>query len=997
MSSKTTLSLVVSLIVTTPVFALNGAFIGSGNSLHKPTAAPQISSDTLSIRYDSERKIPIFISGQIVEPPSGSQPLKKMSASAQRRAKCQTFLLKIGPALRIANPEEELTVTEINDAKNHTSETSHYKIRQKFRGVTILGAEATVHLKGDRAEYVGRTIATPNLDIVPSLSEKQAIDRSLNDLQANNIEVQKLSLEQQEILEYNEPSAQLIIYPSPENDSPAHLAYQIFIRPNMLDWWEYIVDAHTGEILLKYNRTCDLGDTTVIAKDLSDSLREIHTYISDKHYLIDASRLMFDPGKSQIPNKLTGAIVTYDYNNKYPSFSSYNLITSTQNGWDPRAVSAHYNASVSYEYYLYTHGRNSIDGNGGTIRSFINVADQSGRPLDNAYWNGKGMYYGNGSQAFSPLVKALDVAGHELTHGVIEATAGLRYIGQSGALNEALADIFGCMIDRSNWTIGETVVNTRLYPSKALRDLSNPHNGAKKDQQGWQPKDMSEYKKLPNTTAGDNGGVHINSSIPGHAYYLFASVVGKEKAERVFYHTLTTYLSASSQFVDLRIGAKLACEDLHGKDSPEMTALIAAFDSVGILDNTEPFDPVADLPVNPGKEYVLLTAAPVANDGTTLYIADSAFGSLKSISKRPVSFRPSVSDDGSKVLFVSNKMLVALTLSDDKVTETIIDSSRIWALCAISRDGRHYAAVREKNDTSIYIGSMSDGSVRRYNLNGPVGNQVATGAVNSTALEWNLTDDEVVYDVFNLLTGQGSTGLQFWDIGFLRAWDTDSDTFGDGSISKLFSNLGDGLSVGNPTYSKNSPNIIAYELVDNLTGTVSVMTMNMENRKTVTVAPTAYPGYPSFSRLDDKIIFATISGRDTVVSVVKLKDDKQTPAVEPSVAIRKMKWPIYFATGIRNLDPTRKQPEMAKRTAKPDLKVLPWKGGLKATIVGAAQTQVRLSIIRADGKIVHQKKLIVTGESVPYLWNRKSTAGSGVYFIRMETPQGSVVKKMTSF
>ena len=240
MSSKTTLSLVVSLIVTTPVFALNGAFIGSGNSLHKPTAAPQISSDTLSIRYDSERKIPIFISGQIVEPPSGSQPLKKMSASAQRRAKCQTFLLKIGPALRIANPEEELTVTEINDAKNHTSETSHYKIRQKFRGVTILGAEATVHLKGDRAEYVGRTIATPNLDIVPSLSEKQAIDRSLNDLQANNIEVQKLSLEQQEILEYNEPSAQLIIYPSPENDS-----------------------RHTWLIRFLFVQTCSTGGNTL--------------------------------------------------------------------------------------------------------------------------------------------------------------------------------------------------------------------------------------------------------------------------------------------------------------------------------------------------------------------------------------------------------------------------------------------------------------------------------------------------------------------------------------------------------------------------------------------------------------------------------------------------------------------------------------------------------------------------------------------------------------
>lgn len=997
MSFKTTLSFVVCLIVSTPVFAFKSAFIGPGNSLHKPTSAPHISSDTLSIRYDSERKTPIFISGQIIEPPSGSQALKKMTMAAQKRAKCRSFLSKIGPALRIANPDEELIVIDNNDAKTYNSGTSHYKIRQKFRGVTILGAEATIHLKGDRAEFVGRTIATPDIDIVPSLSAKQAIDRSLNDLQTNNIKVQKLSPEQQEILEYNEPSAQLIIYPALDNDSPARLAYQVFVRPNMLDWWEYLVDAHTGEILFKYNRTCDLGDTTVIAKDLSDSQRVIHTYLSDKHYLIDASRSMFDPGKSQIPNKLTGAIVTYDYNNKYPSFSSYNLITRAQNGWDPRAVSAHYNASVAYEYYLYTHGRNSIDGLGGTIRSFINVAEQNGASMENAYWNGKGMYYGNGGQVFTPLVKALDVAGHELTHGVIEATAGLRYIGQSGALNESLADIFGCMIDRTNWTIGETIVKSRAYPSNALRDLSDPHNGAKKDQQGWQPQNMSEYKKLPNTTAGDNGGVHINSSIPSHAYYLFALAVGKEKAERIFYHTLTTYLSASSQFVDLRIGAKLACEDLHGRESPEMTALIAAFDSVGILDNTEPFDPVADLPVNPGKEYVLLTAAPAASDGTTLYIADSSFGSLKSISKRPVSFRPSVSDDGSKVLFVSDKKLVSLTLSGDRVTETLIDTSRIWALCAISRDGLHYAAVREKNDTSIYIGSMSDGSVRRYNLNGPVGNQVATGAVNSTALEWNLTDNEVIYDVFNLLTGQGSSGLQFWDIGFLRAWDTESDSFGDGSISKLFSNLGDGLSVGNPTYSKNSPNIIAYELVDNLTGTVSVMTMNMENRKTVTVAPTAYPGYPSFSRLDDKIIFATISGRDTVVSVVKLKDDKQTPVGEPSIAIKKMKWPIYFATGIRSLDPTRKRPELAKRPAKPDLKILPCKGGLKATIVGAAQTHVRLSIIRADGKIVHQKKLIVTGESVPYLWDRKITGGSGVYFIRMETLQGSVVRKMALF
>ncbi|HLV30215.1 MAG TPA: M4 family metallopeptidase [Chitinispirillaceae bacterium] len=1001
---KTTLSLVVSLIVSStfsPIFALSETFTRSGNSLRKPTSTSQISSDTLSIRYDIERKTPFFISGKIVEPPSGSQVLKKMSAAAQKRALCRSFLSKIGPALRIAHPEDELSVTDIDEAKILTPQTAHFKIRQKYRGITILGAEATVHLKGERADFVGRTIATPDLDIVPSFTANQAIGHVLKDLHNNNIKVQKFSPDEQEFLDYKEPSAQLIVYPSLESGSTDCLAYQIFVRPNMLDWWEYIVDAHTGEFLLKYNRTSHFGDTTVTAKDYSGNQREIHTYLSDKHYLIDASRAMFDPVKSQIPNKLTGAIVTYDYNNKYPSFSSYSLITPTHNGWDPKAVSAHYNSSAAYEYYLNTHGRNSINGLGGTIRSFINVADQSGWPLDNAYWNGKGMYYGNGSQLFTSLVNAIDVAAHELTHGVIETTAGLRYIGQSGALNESMADIFACMVDRSNWTIGETVMRPGVYPTNVLRDLSNPHNGARKGEQGWQPKNMSEYKKLPNTTTGDNGGVHVNNSIPSYAYYLFATEVGKEKAERIFYRTLTTYLSASSQFADLRIGARLACEDLHGKESAEMTALMAAFDSVGILEDTEPFTPVADLPVNTGKEYVLLTAAPAARDGTTLYIADSLFGSLKSVSKRPVSFRPSVSDDGSKVLFVSNKRLVSLTLNGDIATETIIDSSRVWALCAISRDGRHYAAVREENDTSIYIGSMSDGSVRRYNLNGPVEQQVATGAVNSTALEWNLTDDEVIYDVFNSLQAQGSSGLQFWDIGFLRSWDAEPDTFGDGSISKLFNNLGDGLSVGNPTYSKNSPNIIAYELVDNLTYTVTVMTMNMENRKTVAVAPTEYPGYPSYSRLDDKLAFSTISGRDTVISVVKLKDDKQTPVGEPTIAISKMKWPVYFATGLRNPDPTRSRSDMVKRPSKPGLSVVPYKGRLKMTITGVAQSQVRISIIRADGKIVDKKMIFATRENVPYIWNSKNAGGgfvgSGIYFIRMETPHGAVVKKIAIF
>ena len=976
-------------------FALNGALNDPRTSLQKQTAVTR-PSDTLTIKYDPEAKTAFFISGVINQNLSSSPSFKKIDISSQKRALCRSYLSQISYALRIAHPTEELTIT--NEADSNASETGHYKIKQKYQGIPVLGAEATVHLRGDQAVFVGRIVATPDISTTPIISAAQAITRAFSALRASGVATRDLSAGEKTILDYNEPSAALIIFPS---EQTARLAYQVLIRPNMLDWWECIIDAQTGEVLQNLNRTRDAGDTTAKVDDLNGDQRQIHAYLSDKFYLIDASRPMFQASQSQIPNKLTGAIVTYDYKNGNPSFGTYSLITSTQNTWDAKAVSAQYNASVAYEYYQTTHGRNSIDGKGGSILSFINVADQNSGAMDNAYWNGRGMYYGNGVKIFKPLAAALDVAGHEMTHGVIEATAALRYIGQSGAMNESLADIFGCMIERNNWTIGETIMRSGSgYPSNALRDLSNPHNGAAKNKQGWQPQSMSEYQKLPNTTAGDNGGVHLNSGITNYAYYLFATSVGKDKAERVFYRAITTYLSASSQFADLRIGSRLACEDLYGKDSPEGKALTTAFDSVGIFDNTQPFDHVADLPINPGKEYVLLTAAPPASDGTTLYIADSAFGSLISISKRQVKFRPSVSDDGGKILFVSKeKMLVLLTLSGLTATETIIDTSKIWSLCAISRDGKKFAAIHSKTDTSIYIGKLSGGPIRKFSLNGPGSDNAVTGAVYSTALEWNLVGDEVAYDVYNYLAGSMGSSLTFWDIGFLRSWDLSGDSLGDGEVNKLFSNLGDGISVGNPTFSKNSPNIIAYESIDNMTDSTTVMTMNMENRKTITVAATAFPGYPSFSKRDDRIAFSTINQRDTVVSTIKLKTDKQTPDGSPAIALRKMKWAVFFAAGTRSLIPTRTRQQAAKPLAlapKLDVEFLSCKNGLKAMIAGAGQSPVRISIIRADGKIIHHETMFAGADLVPYTWNGKidlgAPLGRGVYFIRLQTPRGAVAK-----
>jgi Tol biopolymer transport system component len=550
--------------------------------------------------------------------------------------------------------------------------------------------------------------------------------------------------------------------------------------------------------------------------------------------------------------------------------------------------------------------------------------------------------------------------------------------------------------------MGETVVRPGLYPSNALRDLSNPHNGAAKGKTGWQPQSMKEYQVLPNTSAGDNGGVHINDGIPNYAYYLFATAVTKEIAEKVYYRTLTTYLGSSAQFIDLRISSLLACEELYGKGSPEAVALASAFDSVGILDNMPRPGPQPDLPINPGRESVLLTAAPPASDGTTLYIADSAFGSLKSISKRKVKSRPSVSDDGKKALFVSSdKMLIALSLDVTPVVETIVDSTKVWGLCALSRDGQKYAAVKETKDTSIYIGSMNGGKPTRFNLNGPLdsGSRAVTGAVYSSAIEWNYSGEEVIYDVCNSLSGSNGMNITNWDIGLLSAWDQSGNTLGDGEVSKLFNNLPDGLSVGNPTFSKNSPNIIAYESIDNSTYTISMLTMNMETRKTVTVLPAEdFPGYPSYSKADDKIAFTAKSGTDTVVSVIALNTDKQTPSGGAVIKIHKMKWPLFFATGNRAF-PTRNSPNRVSEPAgTADLIIVPCARGVKALINPGNQPAVRITIARMDGKIVLNDWVKTNGKIVTFTWNGKSLSGNslgrGMYVFRIQTSQAAIAKKV---
>lgn len=218
------------------------------------------------------------------------------------------------------------------------------------------------------------------------------------------------------------------------------------------------------------------------------------------------------------------------------------------------SVSAHSNIGIVFDYFYNTFGRRAIDNQGSTIMSLIHVTE-NGRPMDNAYWNGAFMLYGDGNIGYKALAGGLDVAAHEMAHGITQHTVGLEYKFQSGALNESISDVFGAMVDRSDWLLGEDIVQTAYYPSDALRDMENPHNGGtSRNDHYWQPASMSEYVELD--ISEDNGGVHTNSGIPNHACYLIGHAIGKDKTEQIYYRILDArYLNTQSNFVDMRLAA----------------------------------------------------------------------------------------------------------------------------------------------------------------------------------------------------------------------------------------------------------------------------------------------------------------------------------------------------------------------------------------------------------------------------------------------------------
>ena len=246
-------------------------------------------------------------------------------------------------------------------------------------------------------------------------------------------------------------------------------------------------------------------------------------------------------------------------------------------------------AGDTYDLYYDIYQRNSIDNRGMSIVSYVHYDVN----YDNAFWDGSEMVYGDGDgEIFARFTKCIDVIGHELTHGVTQYEANLAYSDQPGALNESMSDVFGSLVKqrtlkqtaaKADWLIGAGLLMPNIH-GKALRSMKAPGTAYDDPVLGKdpQPATMKDYVQ----TTSDNGGVHINSGIPNHAFYLAAIKIGGNawtKAGKIWYIALQDRLRSKSNFAGAASATISVAKDLYGTGSKEMKAVQKAWKAVGVI------------------------------------------------------------------------------------------------------------------------------------------------------------------------------------------------------------------------------------------------------------------------------------------------------------------------------------------------------------------------------------------------------------------------------
>ena len=554
--------------------------------------------------------VAIFVFGLVVNKTGANKPVFNAGTQDELETARQISLdiLRNKAAQRAIGNVDEFQVqkVEIDDLK-----MAHTRVRQTFGGIPVWEGEAIVHLNQDGSLQT----------VTDDLKEMIAVNTEANLSPKDAIEAARGMYKGSKFLTAD-PTADLWIYRADVRD---HLAYRVQMRredgSKDTAMPVIFVDAQTGEKVFGYDNL-----QTGTGPSLYSGTVTIGTSsLSGTYYM----------------ENLTRKVGTFNYTNTTTTSSRF---TDTNDVWDTTAqragVDAQYGAEATMNYYQNVHGRNGIDGAGGpgtttaaanSTISLISSRVHYSTNYNNAFWNGSYMTYGDGNgTTFTPLV-TLDICGHEMTHGVTERTANLTYSGESGAINESMSDVFGAMVERyarggvinaDTWKIGEQAY-TPATSGDALRYMNNPHlasNG------GYTADDDPDHYSERYTGTSDNGGVHINSGIGNHVFYLLAqggthhlsgvtvTGIGADNAAKIWYKALTTYMTSGTNFAGARTATLSAASALFGATSAQYTSVATAWCAAGVGTCTGPTPtPGSNLLINGGFEG---SASPWVGSGT---------------------------------------------------------------------------------------------------------------------------------------------------------------------------------------------------------------------------------------------------------------------------------------------------------------------------------------------------------------------------------------------
>lgn len=469
----------------------------------------------------------------------------------------------------------------------------HYRYQQTYNGIPVEHAVYIIHVNNNLvSSQNGKWIKDfpSGLQTTPSLSKTSALNRAMNFVGAKEYKWQVPAEESFIKREQNNQSAtfypkgELVYYSGEEDVVPTalRLAYKFDIYAHYpMSRQIVFVDAINGKILGKREliHTTNATGTAITAYS---GTQTITTDFTGSTYRLR------ETGRGN-------GINTYDMRLAGTNYGAAVDFTDADNTWnnvnankDQYATDGHWGTEKTYDYYLSKHNRNSVDNAGFALNSYVHTNLVAfGYPNNvNAFWDGSRMTYGDGNATYTPLT-ALDICGHEVTHGVTERTSNLNYSNQSGALNEGFSDIFGTAIEfyakgaSGNWQIGENI-------GAAFRSMSNPNQFSQPDTY------LGTYWY---TGTGDNGGVHTNSGVLNFWFYLLSqggsgtndignaytvTGIGIDKAAAIAYRTNTNYLISTSNYAAARTYAIQSATDLYGAGSAEVIATTNAMYAVGI-------------------------------------------------------------------------------------------------------------------------------------------------------------------------------------------------------------------------------------------------------------------------------------------------------------------------------------------------------------------------------------------------------------------------------